>query len=197
MQFWWSQVAQISRQAHIWNHSTTKLFPFRSGKAEVYTSYGHEISCPIPAWYWWELGENHESLNLSLISKDSSSTSTSSYLTTTTILKPSTENMLHKNNNPPVLCSQPLYHQTRQIVISIQPPPPYPMTFQPNTNMPNLPSSNIHHQSMPALQSNHLNQLTSNSESDFMDRLVKQVCEQCGKSQISDWLMNCWSRLRW
>ena len=56
------------------------------------------------------------------------------------------------------------------------------MNFQPNTHMPHLPSSNIHHQSMPVLQSNYINQSALNDESDFMARLVKEVSEELRKA---------------
>ena len=91
------------------------------------------------------------------------------------------ENVLHKNNNPPFLFFQPSYHKPHQVVILIQQPPPYPMSFKPNSYTSHYPSSNIHQQSTPALQSNYLNQMALNDESDFMARLVKQVSEELKK----------------
>ena len=83
-------------------------------------------------------------------------------------------------NNPPFLYSQPSYHQPQQVIL-IKLSSPYHMNFQSNTYMPHLPSSNINHQSMPALQSNYFNQLTSNDDSDFMSRLVRQVRKELKK----------------
>ena len=148
------------------------------------------------------LEKKYEALNPSLISKDSSSILSTSSSTSCTkpTLSPSTQNVTNQNPNPSFSYPPSTLHypnpnnqntfsypqpyfqpQPQQVVISIQQPSPYPINMPPNPYFQNLPSSNFHHQSMPPSQNHNLHQSPSNSESDFMARLVKHVTNEIKK----------------
>ena len=91
------------------------------------------------------------------------------------------QNVLLQNSNPQFSYPQTLFPQPQQVVISIQQPSPYPMTFPQNAYMQHLPVPNCQRQPMPVLQSDPTNQSVPNDDSDFMARLVKKVSEQLKK----------------